>query len=640
MMDDRGITSNENSSITARSIIISLVLVAINAYWVVITSELWYIVYNTVSPFANAVFSIVPLILVNALSKKVFKRDLLSSAEMLIIYIAVTMVTTVIGHTTMTVLMGALSHPYWYATPENEWQQLFWPHIPSWFTVSNVSVLRGYFEGDSSFFIWEHVRAWAVPILVWSGFIFVAVFAMLCINVILRKQWVEREKLSYPLIQLPLAMTHRRAWFFSSRMMWIGFGIAAVVRIINGFSSLYPSIPSIPQQVEIGRYITDRPWNAIGYTLVSFRLSIIGLVYFMPLDLSLSCWFFFWLAKAERVMAEAMGWNNLHLDERAAGAWIGVGVIAIWLSRKYLVDVVRQIFTRQSSLNETTEPMSYRTAFILLIFCLVFLFGFCYQAGMTLWAIVVFYSLFFIMGLAITRVRAELGPPYHEVIFVNPRQVITEAFGSKLLGGGNLMVMSFLYFFNRCNRSHSMPNQLESLKIAERSGMKGSRLIWAMTLAVGIGTVVAFVSYLQVLYKYGAVARCRGWIGQCGWESFNPLQSWMQYSTDPNWSSIGFMIGGFGFVMLLMFLRKIFFWWPLHPSGYVLAGASWGGMIYFWFPVLLTWAIKSLVLRHGGLGTYRKTAPMFLGLVLGDYILWFLWSIISVALNIPISAAY
>ena len=86
-MDDKEITGRENGNITARSIIISLVLVAINAYWVVITSELWYIVYNTVSPFANAVFSIVPLILVNALSKKVFKRDLLSSAEMLIIYI-------------------------------------------------------------------------------------------------------------------------------------------------------------------------------------------------------------------------------------------------------------------------------------------------------------------------------------------------------------------------------------------------------------------------------------------------------------------------------------------------------------------------------------------------------------------------
>ena len=73
-MDDKGITGVENSNITVRSIIISLVLVAINAYWVVITSELWYIVYNTASPFANAVFSVIPLLLVNALSRKVFKN--------------------------------------------------------------------------------------------------------------------------------------------------------------------------------------------------------------------------------------------------------------------------------------------------------------------------------------------------------------------------------------------------------------------------------------------------------------------------------------------------------------------------------------------------------------------------------------
>jgi len=291
-------------------------------------------------------------------------------------------------------------------------------------------------------------------------------------------------------------------------------------------------------------------------------------------------------------------------------------------------------------LDESRELLSYRSAFILLILSLIFLFAFCYQAGMTPWVIIVFYALFFIMGLAITRVRAELGPPYHEVIFVNPRQVMTEVFGSKILGGNNLMVMTFLYFFNRCNRSHPMPNQLESLKIAERSGMKGSRLALVMTLAVGLSAFVAFFSYLQVLYKYGALAKCRGWVGHCGWESFNPLQSWMQNSTDPNWSSVGFMIGGLGFVIFLTFMRKIFFWWPLHPSGYVLAGASWGGMIYFWFPVLFSWGIKAIVLKHGGLGTYRKTTPLFLGLVFGDFLLWFIWSVICVVSNVPISSAY
>jgi hypothetical protein len=185
-----------------------------------------------------------------------------------------------------------------------------------------------------------------------------------------------------------------------------------------------------------------------------------------------------------------------------------------------------------------------------------------------------------------------------------------------------------------------MPNELESLKIGERSGMEGTKLVVAMALAIGFGALVTFVSYLQIMYKYGALAKCRGWVGHFGWESYNPLQSWLQYPSLTDWTSVGFMFGGLGFVTFLMTMRRLFFWWPLHPSGYVLAGASWGGMIYFWFPVFITWLIKSILLRFGGLGTHRKAAPMFLGLVLGDYVLWTIWSIISLSFNTPISAAY
>ncbi len=627
--------------VTLRSIIIGLFLIPVNTYWVLESEAVWGVVHATVlSLFFNVIFTLFVLSVLNLALRKWLPSVAFNTGELLTIYVMLCIATSLYGHDMMQTLVPLMNYGHWFATPENGWEDLFWGRLPGWLMMTDNEVATGYHEGDTNLYDSTIIKAWGTPILFWTGFIMVLYFTMICIVTLIRRRWIEEEKLSYPIIQLPLEMTVNSARFFRNRLMWIGFGISAGLDMVHGLHRFFPFVPDFVTKYNLAPFFAQKPWNAIGWLPICFYPFVIGLAYFMPLDLSLSCWFFFWLAKAERVMAQVMGWNNLHLDERSAGAWIGVGIIAIWLSRKYLADVIRQIFTRQSPLDETTEPMSYRTAFIFLIVCFVLLFGFCYQAGMTPWVIIVFYALFFIMGLAITRVRAELGPPYHEVIFVNPRQVMTEVFGSKLLGGSNLMVMSFLYFFNRCNRSHSMPNQLESLKIAERSGMKGPRLIWAMTLAVGVGTVVALVSYLQVLYKYGAVARCRGWIGQCGWESFNPLQTWMQYSTDPNWSSIGFIFGGFGFVILLTFLRKIFFWWPLHPSGYVLAGASWGGMIYFWFPVLLTWAIKSLVLKHGGLGTYRKTAPLFLGLVLGDYTLWFLWSIISVVFNVPISAAY
>lgn len=179
-----------------------------------------------------------------------------------------------------------------------------------------------------------------------------------------------------------------------------------------------------------------------------------------------------------------------------------------------------------------------------------------------------------------------------------------------------------------------MPNQLESLKIGEQSGMNPAKLVLAMILAIGVGTVATFVAYYQLGYEHGLSGR--GYLDYLGWECFNPLQSWLQFPSVTNWTSVGFMSGGFGLVLFLMAMRRAFFWWPLHPAGYVLLGGTWGGMIYFWFPLFVSWLIKALILRYGGIGSYRKAAPLFLGLVLGDKVLWGAWSIVSFVLNMKI----
>ena len=48
---------------------------------------------------------------------------------------------------------------------------------------------------------------------------------------------------------------------------------------------------------------------------------------------------------------------------------------------------------------------------------------------------------------------------------------------------------------------------------------------------------------------------------------------------------------------LLVFLRQRWVGFPLHPLGYAMT-CSYGDLI--WFPFLLVWLLKSLVLRYGG----------------------------------------
>ena len=617
--------------VTKKAIFVGLILVVVNAYWVGIASELWYAVYTLVSPFSNAIFTLAVLIALNVFLARFARSLAFTAGELLLIYIMVTMVSTISGHAMMAILMGTLAHPYWFATPENEWAQLFWQHIPSWITVSNTEWLRGYYEGESTIFTSEHLRAWLVPVLVWSGFIFVLYGSLLCIGLILRKQWMEHEKLSFPLTHLPVQMTTDRN-FFRNRLMWIGFSVSAIIRIVNGIHDIFPAMPGFPPNLRLDQYFLDRPWSAIGYTSMSFNLAIVGLTYFMPLDLAFSTWFFFWLTRMEKVFADIIGWQNMHLNDRATGAWISIALIALWGARRHLVTLIGNIFIRDA-IEDDNEPVSYRTTLILTFLSVGLVFLFCYIAGMSLWVVIVFYAIFLAFALAIGRVRAELGPPYHEVIGINPRQMMVDIFGTRKLGGANLTILSFLYAFNRCNRSHPMPNQVESLRIGNRVRIPGRTLIISMGLAIAVGAFATLWSYLEVVYRYG-LDRCHGAIGHFGWETLNPLQSWLQHPRTTEGLGVFFMLVGMGFVFFLQLMRTYFLWWPLHASGYVLSGAAWGGLIYFWFPVMLSWLIKYLILKFAGWNTHRKMIPFFLGLVLGDYIPRSILSIVSFILNL------
>ena len=378
--------------VTQKTIVVGLMLVVVNAYWVGVASELWYAVYTLVSPFSNAIFTLTVLITVNVFLSRFASSLAFTAGELLLIYIMVTMVSTISGHAMMAILMGTLAHPYWFATPENEWAQLFWQHIPSWITVSDTEWLRGYYEGESTIFTSEHLRAWLVPVLVWSGFIFVLYGSLLCIGLVLRKQWMEHEKLSFPLTHLPVQMTNNRS-FFRNKLMWIGFSVSAIIRVVNGIHDIFPAMPGFPPNLRLDQYFSDRPWSAIGHTSMSFNLAIVGLTYFMPLDLAFSTWFFFWLTRAEKVFADIIGWHNMHLNDRATGAWIGIALITLWGARRHLVTLIGNIFVRDA-IDDNSEPVSYRTTLILTVLSVGLVFLFCYMAGMSFWVIGVFLRNF------------------------------------------------------------------------------------------------------------------------------------------------------------------------------------------------------------------------------------------------------
>jgi hypothetical protein len=95
----------------------------------------------------------------------------------------------------------------------------------------------------------QHLRGWLIPVMVWTAFIAIVWFVLICINSIIQSQWTEKEKLAYPIIQLPVRMTMESSSFFKSKTMWMGFAVAGFFEILAGLHYLFPKVPAVHLQL-------------------------------------------------------------------------------------------------------------------------------------------------------------------------------------------------------------------------------------------------------------------------------------------------------------------------------------------------------------------------------------------------------
>ena len=84
-------------------------------------------------------------------------------------------------------------------------------------------------------------------------------------------------------------------------------------------------------------------------------------------------------------------------------------------------------------------------------------------------------------------------------------------------------------------------------------------------------------------------------------------------------------------MVLLVYMRVRFFWLPLHPLGYAMASNQ--EMSDLWLPILICLLLKWIILKYGGIRSYRRAVPFFLGLLLGDQRMGIIWGLLSVLLN-------
>ena len=118
-----------NRNVTFRSIFIGLILIPLNSYWIVMME----LIHNSgrstiISIFFTSILTILFLLFLNLCLRR------LSVTQVLTVYIMVNISSGIAGHDMMQILVPYLGHAFQFATPENEWKELFWHEIPPWLT--------------------------------------------------------------------------------------------------------------------------------------------------------------------------------------------------------------------------------------------------------------------------------------------------------------------------------------------------------------------------------------------------------------------------------------------------------------------------------------------------------------------------
>lgn len=634
--------------VSIRSIALGAALIPLNCFWIVQLERVMFGPYpSTISLFANVVFELTLLVTLNAFLRRCAPKIAFSQGELLTLYTMLAISTGIAGLDGVGILSQMMPHGAWFGK-QNHWEG-FLTAFPEWLVVRDREILKGHFLGNSSFYRPEVLRAFAVPMLAWTGFITLLMFTAHCINVLVRRQWADRERLTFPITWLPMEMTEtgQKENFFSNKLMWWGFAIAALISLWNGIGFLYPSLPTVNVGItELQSLFKTKPWNAIDWFPITFYPLAIGLGFLLPLDLLFSCWFFFLFWRAQVVISSAMAWDTVaefpFIKEQGFGSVIGLFLFYFWSGRRAYAAVWKSALSQMNhrrsrsadsaEFSNQGEAMSDRTALGGLIFGFLALVAFCMAAKVGWWVAALFFAIYFPTITIITRIRAELGAPVHDFHFMGPDTMLPQIAGAGVFHKEDLAFFTFGYALTRAHRSDTMPIGLEGLQMAKQRQLNSRRMLTAILLATTLGALATFWAFEHNAYSLGASAKMNSGFSHSQ-ESFSRTSKWVAGSLNdkPNLQASGAMIVGLLTTVVLFMLRLRYFGFPFHPLGYAIS-SSWA-IHLVWMPMLIAWVLKGLTMRYGGLAAYRRFLPFFLGLILGDCVMGSIWALMSLLLN-------
>jgi hypothetical protein len=568
-------------------------------------------------------FFLIIIVILNPLLN--LAKNPFNQKELIIIYTMMITASAVPSWGFMLNLIPVISGLYYFATPENEWAELIHPYIKDFLAPQDKKAITAFFEGAESSYemVW---KPWIVPLISWFVFMMVMYFVMVWMMVIMRRQWIRNEKLTFPLTVLPLEMTGKK--FFKERLMWLGFFIPFIILSINALHHYFPAVP----QLAVWRWINL--YKGSTYVIINLSYTILGFSYLVNLDVSLSLWLFHLLSRLETVLfsvfnytipggTPAQSGSSPMTTHQGMGGMIVLVIFMFWIARKHIGGILRIVFKGGE------EDRQFRIAFVGVVLGLIFLGFWLWASGLPYYVVPLFLFGAFVIFLGLTRIVAEGGVGFSRAQCI-PQPFVLYGIGSRALGTQGLVALGLTYTWVSDVRTIVMTSALHGFKMADSIEMDSRKIVRSSLIAAFLAFVISYFTIIRTGYWFGGLNAQKTWFFHSlpvvvAQEITTKLQQPVGIDTIiPRWMFTGI---GAGFMGLLIFMRYRFLWFPIHYLGFPI-NDTWI-MANAWFSIFLGWLVKLVALRWGGVRTYRSLRPLFLGLILGNIACAGMWLIID-----------
>jgi len=622
--------------LTLRAIIVAVVLSVLSIFWIHQASlvqapgNYYAPVYLLSVPPVPAVVCLIVLVALTPITLRLL-RGKLEDKELLVIFMFLVVAIPPVTFGVVEMLIPWMGSPTYFHNPQNNFMQLA-DALPRWSHPQDPEVIRQMYEGsDDGSVPWS---AWAVPLGMWGLFMSLLFFTGMCVVSLFRKQWAERERLRFPLLFIPVSIVQREALgsrtsFFRNPLVWLAFAIVIAHHVLNVLHAYNPAVKCLGDRYAIGAIFTEYPWTHFRGLSFFQRPQIIGLAYFVGLDVLFSGWFFFLMGPLLAMLTDMFGLQATpgfpFVQQQGTGAYLALAVTLFWIGRQHIAAIVRKTFHNDASIDDSAEYIPYRWALLGAVGGFVVLIAWTHAMGLSASVGIPYFMMLLAFGLVYSRLRSEAGvPTMYAFPFHQDIETIQYAIGTRGLIKGpdisNLVMLTAFAWVGRGYFTSQFAYQIENEALAGQQGIKTRGLALMMMGAFILGCLVAYYAILKSYYGFGALvlhggSANGGYNIQLSLGAWNSVSSAVETPGPPNLDRMLAIGAGAVVILGLVGLRTLWLRSPFHPLGY-LATLNHGYAL--WAPFLVAWILKSIIHALGGARLFRQLMPFFLGLVMAD----------------------